>query len=82
MDSKKLYTILDKERRLYSTPKTEFSQMIGISKSRFNTLMNTLYENKTNGGVAFNTVAPILKKLGYEIKISKVKKNQIKSLDD
>lgn len=74
MNSKKIHDILDKERRLYSNSKTEFSKMIGISKSRFNNLMNTLLENKVNGGVAFNTIAPILEKLGYEIKISKIKK--------
>lgn len=71
MDSKKVYNILDKERRLFSNSKTEFAQKIGISKSRLDTLMKTLLENKKNGGVAFNTIIPILKKLGYEIRIVK-----------
>lgn len=82
MDSKYIHDLLDKERRLYSNSKTEFSKRIGITKSRYNALMKTLFANKVNGGATFNTISPILEKLGYEIKILKKDQKKTKKKSD
>lgn len=70
MQSKEIYRILDKERRLKFDSQAEAARKIGITKQSFCVTMQNL---KSNKGVTLRTLNKLLDGLGYEMIIRKKK---------
>ena len=75
MDTKKIWKILDRERRLNYNTKAELGRKLGRSKSAFENYMKTLKEcNERN---AFNKICSVLEALGKRIIVVDENGNEI-----
>ena len=70
MDCKKIFNLLDNERKINFKNRSELSDKLEFpSKQGFHIFMKRLEANKPNN--QFNRICEFLEKLGYEITIKK-----------
>lgn len=72
INTKKIFEILDHEKRMNYNSASAFAHKLKLSRSRYDTIMKTLQNEGTCRGVSFNKVAELLENAGYTIKIEKL----------
>ena len=70
MNTKTIFSILDRDIRLNYNSRAEFGRKVGLTRQSVNNFMDVL--EKCNSGNSFNKISNILEKAGYRIEIKKI----------